>query len=239
MKSLGDIQNLPEIILIDKPFGISSFDVIRIIQKHFGKLKIGHAGTLDPRATGLMVLGVGKGTKKLHELTGLNKTYIADIFLGAKTSTGDLEGEILEEKKDFKLSKQEVEDKITSLVGTQDFEVSLFSALKKDGKPLYQYAREGKEMEKPIRSMAVYQATMLDMYQFQTGYIVRVRFGVSKGTYIRSLGEALGQRLEIPATLSSLRRIQVGTFGIEESYYLPLEWIQDFKNNRKIRKNGS
>ncbi len=109
--SLDTIQKLPEILVIDKPFGISSFDVIRIIQKHFGKIKIGHAGTLDPRATGLLVLGVGEGTKKLAGLTGLDKVYVADILLGQKTTTGDLEGEILEEKQDFISNKKDVEEK--------------------------------------------------------------------------------------------------------------------------------
>lgn len=236
MRCIDEVSHLPEITLVDKPFGISSFDVIRIIQKHFGKAKIGHAGTLDPRATGLMILGIGKGTKKLAELIGNNKTYIADIFLGKKTTTGDLEGEIVEEKKDFVLKKKDVEEKVFSLQGIQKLPVSLFSAIKKDGKELYKYAREGKEVEQPIREMKIMQADMLDMYHFQEGYIVRVRFHVSKGTYIRSLAEELGKRLGVPSTLASLRRVEVGEFRIEDCFYIPLEWVQEFKNKKKTRK---
>lgn len=236
MKSISDCEHLPEIILIDKPFGLSSFDVIRIIQKHFGKIKIGHAGTLDPRATGLMILGTGKGTKKLTELTGQNKTYIADIFVGKKTTTGDLEGEVIEEKKDFVLKKTDIEEQVFSLRGVQHLPVSLFSAIKKDGKELYKYAREGKEVEQPIREMKIMEASMLDVYPFQEGYIVRIRFHVSKGTYIRSLAEELGKRLGLPATLASLRRVEVGEYRIEEAQYLPLEWIQDFTMNKKTKK---
>lgn len=239
MKDIRELQSLPEIILIDKPYGISSFDVIRILQKHFGKIKIGHAGTLDPLVTGLMILGVGKGTKKMTELTGKNKTYVADVLLGQKTSTGDLEGEIIEEKKDSVLHKKDVDEKVTSLQGRQNLPVSLFSAIKKDGKELYKYAREGKDVEVPIREMEIFKSDLLDFYSHQDFFIARVRFLVSKGTYIRSLGEELGRRLEIPATLSSLRRMEVGEYSIEDAYNLPLEWIQDFKNNRKTKKNES
>ncbi len=237
-QSIETLTTLPEIILTDKPFGISSFDVIRIVQKHFGKIKIGHAGTLDPRATGLMILGVGKGTKQLTELTGLDKTYVADILLGQKTKTGDLEGEVVEEKKDFDLNKKDVEEKIMSLQGIQHLPVSLFSAIKKDGKPLYQYARNGKEVEQPVREMKIHKAEFLDCYPFQDFYITRARFEVSKGTYIRSLGEELGKRLGVPATLHSLRRVRVGEYDISQAFYIPLEWIQDFKNNRKRKEKA-
>jgi tRNA pseudouridine55 synthase len=237
MNIIQENQILPEILVMDKPFGISSFDVIRIIQKHFGKIKIGHAGTLDPRATGVLVLGIGKGTKKLADLVGLDKVYIADILLGKKTTTGDLEGEILEEQKDISYSKKEIEEKVLSLEGIQTLPVSVFSALKKDGKPLYQYAREGKDIESPVREMKVYQANLLDIFE-QEGFVyVRVRFFVSKGTYIRSLAEELGIRLGFPATLASLRRMKVGEFAIEKAYSLPRIWIQDFKERKKAFKN--
>jgi len=230
---LDEIKTLPELLLVDKPLGISSFDVIRIIQKHFGKEKIGHAGTLDPLATGLMLLGVNRGTKKLTSLTQLGKTYITDILLGKKTTTGDLEGEIIEEKQYPDLKEKEVENIVYSLRDVVELPVSLFSALKKDGKPLYYYAREGIKIETPIRPMSVLDVSMLDFYKQEPFEIVRVRFAVSKGTYIRSLGEELGRRLGVPATLASLRRVKIGDFRVEDSYTIPENWLQDFKNNKK------
>lgn len=237
MKIIQEQDILPELLAVDKPFGISSFDVIRILQKHFGKIKIGHAGTLDPRATGVLLLGIGKGTKKLSEFVGLDKAYIADILLGQKTTTGDLEGEILEEQKDIQCSKKEIEDAVLSLEGEQILPVSIFSALKKNGKPLYKYAREGREIEAPQKPMKIYKAETLDIYKQQDFVFVRVCFSVSKGTYIRSLAEEIGKRLNIPATLAHLRRMKVGDFSIENSYNLPLEWIQEFKENKRILKN--
>lgn len=233
LQSLENITKLPNILHVDKPFGLSSFDVIRILRKHYGKIKIGHAGTLDPRATGVMVLGIENGTKELDALTGLDKVYIADILLGKKTTTGDLEGEIVEEKKYLDYEKKDIEDVVISLQGEQNLPVSIFSALKKDGKPLYQYAREGEDVESPIKKMHIYSAIVLDIYEQQNYVFVRVRFSVSKGTYIRSLAEEIGNRLKIPATLASLRRISVGDFSIQDAYFLPLRWIQDFKNYKK------
>lgn len=237
MNIIQENQILPEILIVDKPFDISSFDVIRIIQKHFGKIKIGHAGTLDPRATGILILGIGKGTKKLADLVGLDKVYIADILLGRKTTTGDLEGEIIEEKKDIQYSRKQIEETVLSLEGLQTLPVSVFSALKKDGKSLYKYAREGKHIESPLRDMNVYSANLLDVFE-QNGFVyVRVRFSVSKGTYIRSLAEELGKRLGFPSTLASLRRMKVGEWSVENAYNLPLVWIQDFKQRKKVFKN--
>lgn len=236
-KDLQQLDILPEILLVDKPIGISSFDVIRIIQNHFGKQKIGHAGTLDPLATGLMILGIGKGTKKLTELTGLDKVYIADMLFGQQTTTSDMEGEVIQEKKYPELKEKQVEDAVYSLSDISELPVSLYSALKKDGKPLYQYAREGKEIENPLKPMKVLQVSMLDFYNKEPFQIARVRFHVSKGTYIRSLVEELGRRLNIPAVLYSLRRTKVGEFAIEDSCSIPEIWLQEFKNRKNIKKN--
>jgi len=236
-KDLQQLDTLPEILLVDKLLGISSFDVIRIIQKHFGKLKIGHAGTLDPLATGLMILGVGKGTKKLSELIGLDKVYIADILFGQQTTTSDMEGEVINEKKFPDLKEKHVEEAVYSLTYISELPVSLYSALKKDGKPLYQYAREGKEVENPLKPMKVLQVSMLDFYNKEPFQIARVRFQVSKGTYIRSLAEELGRRLDVPATLFSLRRTRVGDFDLEDAYTIPKAWLEEFQNYKKDKKN--
>ncbi len=233
MKTLDTITELPELLLVDKPEGISSFDVIRIIQKHFGKIKIGHAGTLDPLANGLMILGTGKGTKDLTNLTGLSKVYIADIILGKSTTTGDREGAVVAQKEYPELNKKKVDEQVSSLTDISELPVSLYSALKKDGKPLYKYAREGIVVDNPIKPMTVLQVALLDHYKQYEFEIVRVLFHVSKGTYIRSLAEELGRRLGVPASLSSLRRTRVGDYRIEDAYLIPDQWLQDFKKARK------
>ncbi len=237
MKKLDELQILPELLLVDKPEGISSFDVIRILQQHFGKIKIGHAGTLDPLATGLMILGVGQGTKNLTELIGLEKVYITDILLGKKTTTGDREGEIVELLEYPDLKQKEIENVVYEMRGILNLPVSLFSAIKKDGKPLYQYARQGQEVEEPIRPMEVKEIALLDWYKQEPFEIARVRFRVSKGTYIRSLGEELGRRLGVPASLASLRRTRIGEYLLEDAYTIPEDWLLEFKNRKKDKKN--
>jgi tRNA pseudouridine55 synthase len=233
VKVLDTITELPELLLVDKPEGISSFDVIRIIQKHFGKIKIGHTGTLDPLANGLMILGTGKGTKDLTSLTGLSKVYVADIILGKSTTTGDREGALVAQKEYPELNNKKVDEQVSSLTDISELPVSLYSALKKDGKPLYKYAREGIVVDNPIKPMRVLQVTLLDHYKQYEFEIVRVLFHVSKGTYIRSLAEELGRRLLVPASLFSLRRTRVGDYKVEDAYSIPDRWLQDFKKGRK------
>ncbi len=173
-----------EILLIDKPKGITSFDVVykvrrklnpkpivgRPKRKDWVRLKVGHAGTLDPLATGLMIIGVGKGTKKLTELTKLDKEYITEVRIGEKTTTGDLEGELLKEKvvTTDDISLEEISSVVDSLVGTHRLPVSAYSAIKKDGVPMYKRARKAQEKGKqvidvPLRDMTVYEAEILSI----------------------------------------------------------------------------
>lgn len=212
-----DLNNLPEVLLVDKQKGITSFDVIRNLRGHIGKVKMGHAGTLDPLATGLMLVGLQKGTKKLHELLGLPKTYIADILFGQKTDTGDLEGKIIEEKDVYDLKEEQVKDMLDEMVGNIDLKVPLYSAIKKDGKPLYWYARNGKPVEVPTKTMVVRKVAFLDLYKRDNKMVARVLFDVGSGTYIRSLAEELGRKLGVPATLAGLRRTKIGEYKIEDA----------------------
>jgi len=138
-------NNDSEILLIDKPGGISSFDVIRKLRKKTGIRKMGHSGTLDPLASGLMIIGIGKGTKKLTDLIGLSKIYKVEILLGKKTDTGDLEGKTVEEKKVTKVDIEKVEKILTDLKGEPELAVPYYSAIKVKGKRLYKMAREGKK----------------------------------------------------------------------------------------------
>jgi tRNA pseudouridine55 synthase len=215
-------MELPQILLIDKPFGMTSFDVIRILRKKTGIRKFGHAGTLDPLASGLMILGVEKGTKRLTEFIKLDKEYVAKIRLGERRATGDLEGEVVEEKEIQEIfSDEKLSSTLASLVGTHILPVSAYSAIKVDGIPMYKRARaaakKGEHAEGvPARAMTVYAAELLLHYPSvvdgKKRYVVSIRFHVASGVYIRSLGEYLGKLLGYPATLEALRRTKIGTY---------------------------
>ncbi len=222
-----------EILLINKPSGITSFDVIRRLRRQLGIKKMGHAGTLDPMADGLMIIGVGEGTKKLSEYLKLDKEYVAEILVGVRTDTGDLEGRVVEEKSVGEgeaaetFSKEKVSAALRAMLGTLELPVSAYSAIKKDGVPFYKKARAASllgqtlpESELPVREMKVYEAELLDIIddiKELGGPVVKVRFKVGSGTYIRSLAEELGRRFDFPATLKSLKRTKIGDFKIEDA----------------------
>ena len=210
------------ILLIDKPKGITSFDVIRRLRRELGIKKMGHAGTLDPLATGLMIIGVDKGTKKLNEYLKLPKEYVAEIRIGERRSTGDLEGVILESKEVSNINETEIEKVIDGIIGTQTLPVSAYSAIKKDGVPLYKRARKAEKRgevidELPMRAMEVIETELVKTEYIKPFCILTVRFYVGSGTYIRSLAEEIGNRLGYPATLQNLRRTKIGDFTIEDS----------------------
>ena len=228
---------MPELLLIDKPKGITSFDVIRRVRKQIGIKKIGHAGTLDPLATGLMILGVGPGTKKLTELIKLDKDYSAEILIGESRTTGDLEGDVIESVVTVEIDPAKILVAVSSLVGTISLPVSAYSAIKKDGVPMYKRARAAEKIgevitDVPVRDMVVTKALVNNIevvfadktMQTISRLIVTVSFSVGSGTYIRSLAEELGRRLGYPATLANLRRTRVGEFRIEDA-----KLIEDLK----------
>lgn len=211
----GSSNGSGDLILVDKPAGMTSFDVIRVLRKRLGIRKMGHAGTLDPRATGLLIIGVNDGTKKLTALVGLPKVYEAEIQLGLATDSGDLDGKVVEEKPVPELSESEVRDAVLGMKGEHDLSVSLYSAIKKDGKPLYKYAREGVAVEQPVRRMVVRDASF-GGYDAKA-HVIRATFNVSSGTYIRSLAEELGKRLGTVAALKELRRVSIGEFRVADA----------------------
>ncbi len=218
------LDNLKEgIVLIDKPRGITSFDVIRILRKKTSIKKMGHSGTLDPMASGLLIVAIGRYTKELNKLLKLPKEYIADIQFGNKTDTGDITGNILETKAVPELSKSLIEDVLNKITGVNDICVPFFSAIKKEGRSLYKYARRGESIELPRKKMTVIKTELLGI----KGSIISVRFFVESGTYIRSLGEEIGKMIGTFATLSNLRRLKVGNYSVEEA--LKLEANELFK----------
>lgn len=218
---------IPEIILVDKPSGISSFDVIRRLRRTFGLARtdpawrMGHAGTLDPLASGLMVVGIGPGTKRLNEYLKLPKTYEADILLGVRTATGDTEGDVIEERDASGLGEETIRDAVARLRGTRAIRAPLYSALKLKGRPLYAYARTGRtDVVPPEREMRVDRAETTNVVREGGHVVVSVTFDVGSGTYIRSLAEELGRGLGVPATLRALRRTRIGDFRIEDAELL-------------------
>ncbi|MEK7561709.1 MAG: tRNA pseudouridine(55) synthase TruB [Patescibacteria group bacterium] len=207
-------------LLVGKPLGISSFGVVarvrRIISDAKGKkVKIGHCGTLDPAASGLMILVIGKYTKKASEFSKLDKTYIAEITLGLESSTGDREGE-LTRINDKIPSIQEVQAVLDGFVGEISQVPPAFSAVKVDGQRAYKLARAGKMPELKPRQVTVHRLQVTD-YKYPK---LRFTTEVSSGTYIRSLAEDIGQKLGTGAYLSALHRIKVGNFDIKDALTL-------------------
>ena len=221
---------IPKLMLLDKPYQMTSFGLVARVRRILGVRKVGHAGTLDPLATGLMLLGIGNGTKDLTQLVKLDKEYVAEILIGQKRSTGDMEGVVLEEKEVVEIfSDEKISTTLTTMHGEITLPVSAYSAIKIDGVPMYKRARAAEKKgaqvaSVPERLMRVdetelvkNESIVLDNKQFQ---LITVRFAVGSGTYIRSLAEELGQRLGYPATLFNLRRTKVGEFHIEDSVTL-------------------
>ncbi len=209
---------IKDILLIDKQKGITSFDVIRILRKKLNIRKMGHAGTLDPLATGLMIIGINEGTKKLSEYLKLSKTYDAEILFGIKTDTGDVDGKIIEEKNISPFKKETIEETLAQIIGKRKIRAPIYSALKVAGKPLYKYARAGNtSVVAPEKEMEVRAIEFLGERYEEQHQIISTRIDVSSGTYIRSIAEEIGRLLGVPATIKNLRRIRIGDFTITEA----------------------
>ncbi len=211
---------IPELILIDKPKGITSFDVIRILRKQLGIKKMGHAGTLDPLATGLLLIGVNKGTKKLQDLVGLPKTYYVEILFGRKTTTGDMEGDIVEEKEVGEIKEEILQLALQKLIGILKLQVPIYSAVKRGGVPLYKKARQGKKVIAPVREMQIFDVRLVRHNKDEKGYVAVVEMDVASGVYVRSVVEEFGRILNIPATVKELRRTKIGDFDVKDAQKL-------------------
>ena len=208
-----------ELLLIDKPVGMTSFGVVARVrrllsQRAGGKVKVGHTGTLDPFATGLMILLVGKGTKRSNEFLKLDKVYEAEIVLGATSTTGDPEGEITETaNRTDEITKTELEAALVQFTGEIQQVPPAFSAIKINGQRAYKLARKGEEVTMPARTVTVYSLELIE-YSYP---VVRIRTHVSSGTYIRTLAEDIGQTLGVGAYCRELRRTKVGDYAIEQA----------------------
>ena len=203
------------LLIINKPVGYTSRDIVNIISKKLKTKKVGHTGTLDPLASGVLVITIGRYTKLGEMLTSLDKEYISEIKLGIKTDTLDITGNILE-KKDFNLQKEDIEKVFKKFVGKYKMEVPIYSAIKINGKKLYEYARNNEEVELPVKTVEIKELELID---YKEG-IIKFRTKVEKGTYIRSLIRDICKELNIIGTMNSLIRTKQGNFLIENAQEL-------------------
>lgn len=213
------------ILVVNKPKDFTSRDVVNKCVKIFNTKKIGHTGTLDPLATGVLVLAIGSYTKLVNHLTSLDKEYIAEIKLGIKTDTYDITGDVLEENHNCNISKDDILTVFQEFPKTYEQTVPKYSAVKVNGKKLYEYARNNENIELPKRIVNIYSLELLDY----NNDIIRFKTKVSKGTYIRSLIMDICERLDVLGTMNSLIRIKQGIFKVENSIN-----IEDIDINTKL-----
>ena len=209
------------IIIIDKEKGVTSRDVVNIASKKLNTKKIGHTGTLDPIATGVLVLCIGKATKISELITSYDKTYLATIKLGIETNTLDITGETIKEREAPLLTEKKISEVLDSFLGVTEQEVPSYSAVKIKGKKLYEYARNNIEIELPKRKIEVYNIKLIDY----KNNLITFQVKVSKGTYIRSLIKDICLKLKTIGTMSDLRRLTQGDFLIEQA--IKIEELDD------------
>lgn len=202
------------ILLVDKPSEWTSSDVVVKIRNHFKFSKVGHGGTLDPLATGLLVLLIGKGTKLSDRIMGGDKTYEGVMRLGVTTSSQDADGEVIAEKDASHITRKQVEDVIKNYLGDIEQIPPMVSAIKKDGVPLYKMARKGQEIEREPRKIHVFSFEVLDF----NSPLVTFRVKSTKGTYVRTLAHDIGNDLGVGGRLDSLRRTASGPLGIDKAH---------------------
>lgn len=217
------------LLIINKSKGYTSHDVVNVLRKKLNTKKVGHTGTLDPNATGVLPILVGTATKISKYLVEHEKTYIATIVLGKKTDTGDVEGKIIEEDSNLRdIDKNKLEVVIKSFLGKQSQIPPMYSAIKVDGKKLYEYAREGKSVELKPREIEMLDINLIAYENNEIEFSVRC----SKGTYIRSLCEDIAGKLGTIGYMKELQRTSVNEFNIENS--ISLEELEDINIQEKI-----
>ena len=213
-------------IVVDKPRNMGSTDVVRKIKKIFNMKKVGHSGTLDPLATGVLVICLGKATKTIEYLQTCNKTYIARMVFGKKTDTLDIKGKVTKES-DKKIKIEDIEGVLDNYIGTIKQIPPMYSALKVDGKRLYELAREGIEIERKSRTTNIYDIEIID-FDYDNQFC-DIKVECSAGTYIRTLIDDIGDELGSFAYMSDLRRIKCSGFTIDDSV--------DLDNEEKVRES--
>lgn len=221
-----------EILLLNKPLTWTSFDVVKKVRNTLRVKKIGHAGTLDPLASGLLILCTGKFTKRIDEIQAQEKEYTGTITLGQTTPSYDLETPVSESKDISHLTPEDIQAAANSFVGTIEQIPPIYSAVMIDGKRAYDLARKGKEAEMKPRTITIkaFEITNIE------GAVISFKVICSKGTYIRSLAHDLGQKLGVGAHLSALVRTRIGEYKLEDA--LTIEDIQQIRR-AQLEANGS
>lgn len=227
-----------KVILIDKPLTWTSFDVVNKIRyaikkyEQKKKVKVGHAGTLDPLATGLLILCSGKMTKQIEDFQGQEKEYVAQITFGFTTASYDLETELENQKDVSNLTLEKIEIALKDFQGEIDQVPPIFSAIQVEGKRAYQSAREGEEVILKSRKVTISELEIVESNLSENEAIISLRIVCSKGTYIRSLAHDLGQKLETGAHLSGLQRTRIGEFKIEDAQTIE-QFLEEWKPKEK------
>ena len=211
-------------ILVNKKKNMTSRDVVNSLIKILNTKKIGHTGTLDPFAEGLLLVAVNKGLKVVKLLNYKDKEYVAKVRLGIKTDTLDITGNVLEEIKED-LNKEELEEVLQSFIGDYSYEVPIYSAIKVNGKKLYEYAREGKKVEIPIKDSYIYDIKLINIEENSFTFSVKV----SNGTYIRALVRDISKKLCKLMTLEELTRTKIDSLLLKDAYTLENIKNNDFK----------
>lgn len=208
------------ILVVNKPYGYTSRDIVNIISKKFNTKKVGHTGTLDPIATGVLVIPIGNALKVAELLTAEKKEYIAKVILGYETDMLDITGTEVNRNKPI-CSKEEIERVLKSFIGKSNQEVPMYSAVKVGGKKLYEYARGGIKVTPPTKEIEVYSLELIDNpIYFEDTIEFTIKCEVSKGTYIRSLIRDIAYKLGTYGTMKELERIKQGIFSIDNAYSL-------------------
>jgi tRNA pseudouridine55 synthase len=215
------------ILLINKEEGMTSRDVVNKVCHLLNTKKVGHTGTLDPMATGVLVLGINKGLKIVNELTALDKEYEAEITLGIDTDTLDITGNVLKKELINNITNEDIDKVLNSFIGEYNMEVPKYSAIKINGKKLYEYARNNEEVDIPVHKVYIYELQRTSDF-IDNKFSIKCK--VSKGTYIRSLIRDISKELGTVGVMSKLNRIKQGKFDIKDCYTL-----EDIENgNYKI-----
>ncbi|WP_255511451.1 tRNA pseudouridine(55) synthase TruB [Mycolicibacterium sp. P9-22] len=204
-------------MIVDKPGGMTSHDVVGRCRRLFGTRKVGHAGTLDPMATGVLVIGIERATKILGLITGTDKSYAATIRLGQTTSTEDAEGQVLQTVPAEQVTDEQIAAAVSALRGNIDQVPSAVSAIKVAGERSYKLAREGRAVELPARPVRIERFDVLAVRRHAGFVDVDVVVDCSSGTYIRALARDVGEALEVGGHLTALRRTAVGRYGLDEA----------------------
>lgn len=215
------------IIIVHKEQDFTSADVVAKMRGICRQKKIGHTGTLDPLATGVLPVCLGRGTKLCDMLTDKDKEYVAELLLGVKTDTQDITGQVLESRP-VEVTEDAVREACESFIGPYEQIPPMYSALKVNGKKLYELARAGKEIERKPRSVRIQELEILEIRL----PVVKMRVSCSKGTYIRTLCEDIGEKLGCSGTMKSLQRTRVGAFSLEQA--LTLGQLQEYKDTGRL-----